>query len=65
MYRKTVDDAWYDSNIVLLQDGQSALFHVIVKGQKRADLVERMLEQGANPNIQDAVSMIDSRYSDT
>ena len=41
-----------------LKDGQSALFHVVVKGQRRVDLVEKMLEQEANPNIQDAVSMI-------
>ena len=41
-----------------LKDGQSALFHVVVKGQKRVDLVEKMLEQGADPNIQDAVSII-------
>lgn len=39
-----------------LQDGQSALFHVVVKGQKQVDLVEKMLEQGANPNLQDTVS---------
>ena len=38
------------------KDGQSALFHVVMKGQERVDLVEKMLEQGANPNIQDAVS---------
>lgn len=41
-----------------LKDGQSALFHVVVKGQKRVDLVEKMLEQEANPNIQDVVSII-------
>ena len=41
-----------------LKDGQSALFHVVMKGQRHIDLVEKMLEQGANPNIQDAVSMI-------
>ena len=39
-----------------MKDGQSALFHVVMKGQERVDLVEKMLEQGANPNIQDAVS---------
>lgn len=39
-----------------MKDGQSALFHVVMKGQERVDLVEKMLEQGANPNIQDVVS---------
>ena len=39
-----------------MKDGQSALFHVVMKGQERIDLVEKILEQGANPNIRDAVS---------
>ena len=29
-----------------------------MKGQERVDLVEKMLEQGANPNVQDAVRII-------
>ena len=41
-----------------LKDGQTALFHVAVKGQGCVDLIEKMVQQGANPNIQDAVSII-------
>ena len=41
-----------------LKDGQTALFHVVVKGQEHVDLIEKMLEQGASPNIQDVVSIL-------
>lgn len=41
-----------------LKDGQTAIFHVAVKGQGCVDLIEKMVQQGANPNIQDAVSIL-------
>jgi ankyrin repeat protein len=41
-----------------MKDGQTAIFHVAVKGQGCVDLVEKMVQQGANPNIQDAVSIL-------
>ena len=43
---------------VLQNDGQTALLHVVLKGLERVDLIGKMLEQGANPNIQDAVSIL-------
>lgn len=41
-----------------MKDGQTALFPVVMRGQGCVDLVEKMVQQGANLNTQDAVSIL-------